>query len=274
MENKLLVTLTTAIAVLTGGSNFSKAATVNVTAQNTVLGQGLLFSQADTTPLDPSDDMVVSTFNQSLLSGFDVTIDLGHGEMSLLAYCANFDGTPPDVISDPSLTWMSHDSLTDIPDDINGDPIIRNEDNLDLANKIFNIDFFSMDDGSGNGTNYEEVDIQLAIWKLLDNRSSEFLADLNSSQFIQVGYSLEDIADADEIIQFAIDNGGEGFVPGAGEFVGVILESSDPTLQPLFTAFRTQGVPEPSYLIPSALLIASLFLRRARKQCPEIPANI
>ena len=206
---------------------------VEVTAANTVTGQGFIFGAPDTTPLDPTDDVVVGTFESELLSVFDVTVNIGGNDIDVLAYCVDFDDAPH--VPDPNspLTWTAYDTRNDIPNDVNGNPIVENEDNLDLINKILNTDFINMDDGNGSGTNYDANDIQLAVWKLLDNQTDVDLADENPSDFFQIGYDLEDIADADEIIQFAIDNGGEGFVPGAGEIVGVVLESTDPDLQPL-----------------------------------------
>lgn len=94
--------------------------------------------------------------------------------------------------------------------------IIAYPENLDMVNWILNQDFASMDNGDGNGKTYTEAEIQGAIWGLTDN-----------IVFVQEVYGYGTTQNAQEIYDMAQAQGG-GYVPGAGDIVGLIL---DPTAE-------------------------------------------
>lgn len=90
--------------------------------------------------------------------------------------------------------------------------VITRPQNLDMVNWILNQDFDAMDNGDGTGKTYTEAEIQGAIWGLTDN-------------IVFVNSALGTKANAQEIHDLARANG-EGFEPGEGDIVGLIL---DPT---------------------------------------------
>ncbi|MDO5704783.1 MAG: SdrD B-like domain-containing protein, partial [Paracoccus sp. (in: a-proteobacteria)] len=82
--------------------------------------------------------------------------------------------------------------------------------NLDMVNWILNQDFTSMSNGDG-GT-YTEAEVQGAIWGLTDG-----------IVFVQESYGYGTTENAQEIYEMALANG-DGFVPGEGDIIGLILE--------------------------------------------------
>ncbi|MGD9148558.1 MAG: SdrD B-like domain-containing protein, partial [Anaerolineae bacterium] len=88
---------------------------------------------------------------------------------------------------------------------------IEYPENLDLVNWILNQDFVGQP--SGCGGDYTYGDVQWAIWHLLeDNPTPGALGSLGEWSECR----------ADEIVDAAYANG-EGFVPGCGDVLGIIL---------------------------------------------------
>ncbi|MGC9419667.1 MAG: SdrD B-like domain-containing protein [Rhodovulum sp.] len=101
--------------------------------------------------------------------------------------------------------------------------LVANPDNLDLVNWILNQDFGSMDNGDGTGETYTDAEIQGAIWGLTDD-----------IVFVNEGLGVGTQANAQEIYDLAIadaDSNGvadnEGYTPGEGDIVGLILDPTD-----------------------------------------------
>ncbi|MFV0361388.1 thioester domain-containing protein, partial [Tropicimonas sp.] len=93
---------------------------------------------------------------------------------------------------------------------------IAHPENLDLVNWILNQDFTSVDNGDGTSTTYTEAEIQGAIWGLTDG-------------FVFVNEAVPAFgtkANAQEIYQQALLNG-EGYVPGEGDIVSIIVDPVD-----------------------------------------------
>ncbi|SFA70733.1 Cna protein B-type domain-containing protein [Poseidonocella pacifica] len=96
--------------------------------------------------------------------------------------------------------------------------LIRNPENLDLVNWVLNQDFGSMDNGDGLGETYTEAEIQGAIWGLTDD--IVFVNETNPA------FGTEE--NAQEIFDMAVASAeAEGFVPSAGQLVGLILDPTE-----------------------------------------------
>lgn len=106
--------------------------------------------------------------------------------------------------------------------------LVEFPENLDLVNYILNQGWYGQSSPSG-GT-YTYGDIQRAIWALLDDNQST----------IGLGpWSQERV---DEILADAYANG-EGFIPGCGEYIGIILEPffGQQPLQPIIVLIPFYG---------------------------------
>jgi hypothetical protein len=90
-------------------------------------------------------------------------------------------------------------------------------ENFDLVNWVLNQGFVGRP--GGGGIPYTFGDVQIAIWELVE--------DVGCPQCGGLGDASEDRAM--EIVQLALANG-EGYVPGCGEYMGIILlpENPDP----------------------------------------------
>lgn len=133
---------------------------------------------------------------------FDVTVSGGTTlDGTYDANCAELAGGPPSGMAYPYLSTES------IPDGV-----VQKPENLDLVNWVINQDFVGKTSGCGGV--YTWGDVQWAIWKLVDGREPD----------AGVLSSLQDWSEcrAQEIVDAAIANG-EGFVPGCGDVMGIIL---------------------------------------------------
>jgi hypothetical protein len=133
---------------------------------------------------------------------FDITVS--GGTMLDGTYdgnCVDLQGGPPSGIAYPYF------STEPIPDGV-----VQIPENLDLVNWIINQGFIGK--SSTCGGTYTWGDVQWAIWQLVDGREPTPGALL----------SLRDwsLCRAQEIVAAALANG-EGFVPGCGQVMGIIL---------------------------------------------------
>jgi hypothetical protein len=128
------------------------------------------------------------------------------------------------LLIDATLTVIDEVFISDQQDlidntGINGEEAI---DNLDLINWIINQDFENTDNGDGAATTYTGAEVQGAVWALTNGQ----LLDLfGFSDGIVVQPGLGTVDNAQEIVDLALANG-EGFEAGAGDLVGVYVDSS------------------------------------------------
>lgn len=93
---------------------------------------------------------------------------------------------------------------------------IDNPENMDLVAWVLNQGFAAMDNGDGTGRTYTDGEIQGAIWGLLN---SFIFVDENNPAY-------GTFANAQEIYDLAVANG-EGYLPGEGDVVAVIVDPTD-----------------------------------------------
>jgi hypothetical protein len=115
--------------------------------------------------------------------------------------CADLEGGPP---SGAANVYSSYEELPP--------GVIEHPENLDLVNWIINQDFVGKPSGCDGA--YTFGDVQWAIWKLVDGREPTPGALKSLRDWLPCR--------AQEILDAAIANG-EGFVPGCGEVMGIIL---------------------------------------------------
>lgn len=153
-------------------------------------------------------DIVGDAFYTATLSGTgDARFD---GKSFDIAYCANAN-----LFLDTDVSYAATMSLASEAD---APASVVNAQNLDMVNWILNQGFDSIDNGDGTGKTYTGGEIQGAIWGLTD----DYL-------FVNEAVpAFGTIANAQEIYQLALANG-EGFTPGEGDIVGIILDPLDPT---------------------------------------------
>ena len=85
-------------------------------------------------------------------------------------------------------------------------------EDLDVINWIINQDFGSMDNGDGTGETYTDAEIQGASWNF-------------TNDFVFVGSGGGTNANAQEIVDMALASpDAEGFVPGEGDLVTLVLD--------------------------------------------------
>ncbi|MEJ2560723.1 MAG: hypothetical protein P8186_31775, partial [Anaerolineae bacterium] len=135
-------------------------------------------------------------------SYFDITVSGGITlDGTYDGNCADLAGGPPSGLAVPYL------STELIPDGV-----VQKPENLDLVNWIINQDFVGQPSGCDGA--YTWGDVQWAIWKLIDGREPTpgTLSSLQAWSECR----------AQEIVDAAIANG-EGFVPGCGDVMGIIL---------------------------------------------------
>lgn len=139
------------------------------------------------------------------------------------AFCVN---VTEDLVFDQTFEasiYLSVDGASDTdPDNVAAlpDGIVANEENLDLVNWILNQGFENVDAGTHDaggstvaGQNYSAVDIQTAIWSLTNEDTFTF-----------------DSENAQELRDLALSTAeAEGFIPGEGDLVGVILDPINET---------------------------------------------
>ena len=134
-------------------------------------------------------------------SYFDVTVSGGTILDGMYdSYCVDTDNGY--IIDTTADVYSSYEPL--LPG------LIEKPENLDLVNWIINQAFVGQ--VSGCGGNYTWGDVQWAIWQLLEDDPPASHSSLGDWSLCR----------AQEILNASLTNG-EGFVPGCGEFMGVIL---------------------------------------------------
>ena len=115
---------------------------------------------------------------------------------------------------------------------------VVNADKIDSVNWLLNNDQTLLDNGDGTGDTYTDLEVQEAIWLLLNNDT--FF--LNSPDFagidevtdnengVRDGVEIATIENAMEIAMLAM-TAGDGFEAGAGDIVGLIVDPTDPEEQ-------------------------------------------
>ncbi|MGF1535403.1 MAG: SdrD B-like domain-containing protein [Elainellaceae cyanobacterium] len=127
--------------------------------------------------------------------------------------------------------------------------LIEKPENLDLINWIINQDFVGQ--ASSSGEVFTVADVQQAIWQLADNDAGVTEGD----PFLDALFDGFDNARIAEIVTAAQSNG-EGFVPGFGQKVAVILvpdgndgaADGQPDGQVIFAAVDVNKIIEPASL--------------------------
>ncbi len=108
---------------------------------------------------------------------------------------------------------------------------------IDLVNWIINQDFTSQDNGDGLGDTYTDLEVQEAVWSILNGQTFAIntgalpagFADDDEDGVREPGENgtLENVA---EIVALA-EAQGEGFEAGEGQLVGLILDPTSPSSQ-------------------------------------------
>jgi hypothetical protein len=163
---------------------------------------------------------------------------IGFGEPSYfdstLSGGTDIDGTYDGWCVDADLTADTGTTYTAIPYATDG-PIpaglIENPDNLDLVNYILNQGYVGQPAGCGSEV-YTYGDVQMAIWQLLDDALP---VDTSSAGPLSTCGTAAILADA-------MANG-EGFEPGAGEVLGVILVPYDDDPETPIAQISIIGIP-------------------------------
>ncbi|MDO5631676.1 MAG: SdrD B-like domain-containing protein [Paracoccus sp. (in: a-proteobacteria)] len=160
----------------------------------------------------PDSGVLRVTLDRSFDGAFYTATVTGTGDARLdgksfdIAYCVSaYDNLPLNTNLPVNIYLADEDSLpsnTQIP----------LPQNLDKVNWILNQDFGSRDNGDGTNTTYTEAEIQGAIWGLTDG-----------IVFVQPDYNYGTTANAQEIYDLAMAQG-NGFEPGEGDIIGLILE--------------------------------------------------
>ncbi|MFC2148505.1 hypothetical protein ACFLR9_08060 [Bacteroidota bacterium] len=117
----------------------------------------------------------------------------------------------------------------------------ENPQNFDLVNWIFNQSLIGSESPSGG--NYTFGHVQWAIWELIDDANCqicEYLTDPTGEWFDDP----DNIIKGQEIVDMALANG-EGYKPGAGEYLAVILVPTN-NKQSIFIPYLLECEPEPS----------------------------
>lgn len=134
---------------------------------------------------------------------FDLTLNDSNLAGNYGAWCADVDlGLDANECFE-ALVFSSYDVLPE--------GAFENPENFDLVNWIINQNFVGKDSPSGGV--YTFGDVQWAIWELLDNQNCIACSFLGDDWSTTKG---QEIADA------ALLNG-EGYMPGAGESLGIVL---------------------------------------------------
>ncbi|MCL6266210.1 thioester domain-containing protein [Flagellimonas myxillae] len=108
----------------------------------------------------------------------------------------------------------------------------ENPDNFDLINWIINQNYIGMD--SSSGETYTFGDVQWAIWELIDNQNCVACAFLGDDWSVTKGQEIVDAALAS----------GEGFEPGEGQLLAVVLIPTN-NRQPVFISIPLECESEP-----------------------------
>lgn len=155
---------------------------------------------------------------------FDLTLNDSNLAGNYGAWCADVDlGLDANECFE-ALVFSSYDVLPE--------GAFENPENFDLVNWIINQNFVGKDSPSGGV--YTFGDVQWAIWELLDNQNCIACSFLGDDWSTTKG---QEIADA------ALLNG-EGYMPGAGESLGIVLLPRN-RRQPVIITIPLECEPEP-----------------------------
>ncbi|MDC6385705.1 hypothetical protein D2V93_09105 [Flagellimonas taeanensis] len=155
---------------------------------------------------------------------FDLTVNDSNLAGNYGAWCADVDlGLDANECFE-ALVFSSYDVLPE--------GAFENPDNFDLVNWILNQNFVGK--ASPSGGVYTFGDVQWAIWELIDNQNCIACSFLGSDWSTIKGQ---------EIVDEAIANG-EGYMPGAGESLGIVLLPKN-RRQPVIITIPLECEPEP-----------------------------
>ena len=133
-------------------------------------------------------------------SYFDVEVSGGTGlDGTYGVWCIDEGHT---IYINSNYTVNVYSSYEELPDSLTtgADPNIDHPENLDLVNWVMN-----------NSDGYTSTEVQNVIWALLDDKSTR-----------------DDLTPHEQELYDAAIASGEGFVPGMGDVVGIILQPVDP----------------------------------------------
>ncbi len=150
---------------------------------------------------------------------FDLTINDTDLAGEYAAWCVDVDLT---LGADECYDYNVYSSYADLPAGA-----FENPENFDLINWIVNQDFISL--------GYTFGDIQWAIWELLDDQNCIACSFLGDDWSPEKGQ---------EIVDAALANG-EGYEPGAGEVITIVLLPTGRT-QSIIVTIPVECEPEPS----------------------------
>jgi protocatechuate 3,4-dioxygenase beta subunit len=109
-------------------------------------------------------------------------------------------------------------------------------DHMDNLNWLLNQHFTSVDNGDGNAKTYTDLEVQEAVYLLMNNdtffiNNSDYgniFVDNNDG--VRQANELGTLQNAHEIAQLALTQG-EGFVAGSGDLLGMIIDPTSPAQQ-------------------------------------------
>ena len=235
---------------------------VDAIQSNLTGGQRSALDGDETTGLKPSYfDLTITDSSGQLNGVFDSFCIDTDRFLGFEGYDFNNDGDTVDTdINNPVLGSIReldpirfsakvYSSYGDLPDGL-----VENSGNLDLINWIINQDYVGQS-SSSNGV-YTVGDVQQAIWQLADNDAGI----TDGDPLLDALFDGYDDARVQEIIAAAQQpvelGGGEGFVPGFGQKVAVILvpdgnggaPDGQPDGQVIFAAVEVNKLVEPASL--------------------------
>ena len=155
---------------------------------------------------------------------FDLTINDTALAGNYGAWCIDVDLS---LSGDECFDAEVYSSYAELPDGA-----FENPDNFDLVNWIINENFIGKD-SNGGGT-YTYGDVQWAIWELIDDNNCESCTFLGNDWSEEKGQEIVDAALAD----------GEGYTPGEGELLAVLLIPTN-NKQPVFISIPLECESEP-----------------------------
>ena len=143
------------------------------------------------------------------------------------AWCMDFDTSLNESQCFEGNVYSSYDVLPESG--------IEQPENFDMINWILNQNFVGQE--STVGGTYTYGDVQYAMWVLIDALTINCATCSNLDPW--------DIARAQEIIDQAMANG-DGYEPGIGDQLGVVLIPTDSSVQSVIISIPMECEPEPS----------------------------
>lgn len=156
---------------------------------------------------------------------FDLTINDTELSGDYAAWCVDVDLS---LGANECYDYLVYSSYAELPVGA-----FEQSDNFDLVNWILNQNFVGQPSPSGG--NYTFGDVQWAIWELVDNQNCIACSFLGSDWSTTKGQ---------EIVDSAVANG-EGYVPGIGDVMAVVLLPTGRT-QSIIISIPLECEPEPS----------------------------